>query len=109
MVMRDFYDFLDINYLSSLMERHKRELSIGISVLVLMAGGGFYYYNYRISQQELAQKAFFVCIQEFERANKNVDLWPEAELAAVTGYRQHSGSSLAPYFLALQAQALVRQ
>ena len=36
-------------------------------------------------------------------------LWPEVELAVKTGYYQHRSTSLAPYFLGLEADAFIAQ
>lgn len=83
-----------------------------VSTVLICAGvfGGLYFYRtYQAQQEGAAQLIYAECLSEFERAQKEPALWPDVEVAARAGYKRHSGSVLAPYFLALQAQALVRQ
>ena len=79
--------------------------------LVGLGIGVFYgYWVYRNNQEEAAQFALATCLEDMERASVDESsIWPTVALASETGYRQHSGSSLAPYFLALEAQSLVAQ
>lgn len=85
--------------------------------LVLVAGGclvaaGVGLYSFKQHQnhmQERAQLAFSQTSIEVRHGEKKGELWPNAELAAKTGYRDYKNSSLAPYFLILESQALLAQ
>lgn len=102
-------NYISLSHIQSLINRHTKEIMIAMGVLGLGVAGSFGYWYYRQQQEEAAQLAFVTCIEEFNIAQQNPAQWPTVSLAAMTGYRQHSGSSLAPYFLALEAQALIGQ
>lgn len=102
-------NYISFPYIQSFVNRYTKEIMIGIGIVSFAVAGGFGYWFYRNQQEEAAQIAFATCIEEFNAARSNPSLWPTLTLAAQTGYRQHNGSSLAPYFLALEAQSLVGQ
>lgn len=102
-------NLLSFSGFMSLMHHHLKEIIIGVGVACAAGVGIYGYMMYRISQEEQAQVVFVNCMDELKRAYEKPDSWPTAELASVTAYRQHSSSSLAPYFLALEVQALVAQ
>jgi len=102
-------NYISLSHIQSLINRHAKEIMIAMAVLGLGVAGTFGYWFYRQQQEEAAQLAFVTCIEEFNGAQQNPAQWPTVSLAAMTGYRQHSGSSLAPYFMALEAQSLIGQ
>lgn len=85
----------------------------GIVVGVALLGSAYWgYFSYKTSQEKQAQKILSECIEQFERASypgSMGSLWPSVEMACQLGYEQHSSSSLAPYFLAYEADALLAQ
>lgn len=76
--------------------------------ITLIAGLGVWGYRWhRTGREQKAQEAFSSCVREFERAEQDQNLWGNAELVFRLGYEQNKSSSLAPYFLAFQAEALL--
>lgn len=75
--------------------------------LALLAVCFWGYRWYRIGQEEKAQEVFSSCMREYERAEQDATLWPNAELMFRLGLEQNKSSSMAPYFLAYQAEALL--
>ncbi len=85
-------------------------LLMGIPLFCIFGGGAYYFYSvYAHEQQERAQFAFSQTLEEFHHGQKNAELWPNAELAAKTGYRSSKSSSFGPYFLVLESQAALAQ
>jgi tetratricopeptide (TPR) repeat protein len=80
--------------------------SVTIGLLVALA---VYQYFEMNTRSESAQMALFETLQEFDKAVQMPDLWTDIEVASKTGYRQYKSTSIAPYFLLLQAQALAEQ
>jgi tetratricopeptide (TPR) repeat protein len=105
----EFSQQFSFDALIDLFERYKTVLIITGVVVGLSIGGGVYWYMARTKQQELAQATLSEVLNETIRAQQNAELWPEIEVAARTGYQQYSSTSLAPYFLAVQADALIQQ
>ena len=91
--------------------------------LLAIIGAGSYggYRWYTINREQYAQKSFSECLSTYqealstqlnpqqEKSGQEMGLWEEVEVAAKIGYEQHSKSVLAPYFLVLQADALIFQ
>ncbi len=105
----EFSQQFSFDALMSLIERYKTVLLVSGIVLGVVIGGGVYWHLARTKQQELAQATLSEVLNETIRAQQNIELWPEIEVAARTGYQQYSSTSLAPYFLAVQADALIEQ
>jgi len=85
-------------------------LLVGIPVFGLMGGLGYYFYSsYSHGEQERAQLAFSQTLGEFRHGEKNVELWPNVELAAKAGYRSYKSTTFGPYFLVVESQAALRQ
>lgn len=84
-----------------------------LSILVVAGAilyGGFYLYKFYVYRREsTAQKVLSECMNEFENARAGTGSWADVALAFDLGYQQNSGSGLAPYFLALRADALNQQ
>jgi len=84
--------------------------TIIMAVLLGVAVGGFYLYKYYThSKEATAQKVLSECLEEYERAAGGMGSWYDVEVALEMGYEQNSGSSLAPYFLAYKADAMLEQ
>ena len=88
-----------------------RNSIIAALVLVLCAGAFAAYHWYSIHREEQAHKVFARSMEEFEQAVTGDDMskWSSVEQAFAAGYKSYSSSSLAPYFLAFQAEAQVQQ
>jgi len=118
MILRDMYVAMK-NVFTQLYEEHvskseKNSKFIKNLIIILLVGGfiyvGYYGYNFYIHRKESsAQKVFAECMQELHNAKDGKGLWSDVELAFDLGYQQNTGSRLAPYFLALKAEALQQQ
>ncbi len=95
---------------------------IGLAIIVFIGmsiGGYFVYHQYVANRERQAHVRFSDSLEillQSEAAGKNPErkkyqqgLQEEAELAFQAGYDQHSSSYLAPYFIAMQASALIKQ
>jgi hypothetical protein len=90
--------------------KYGRYVLIILVALGIILGIRMGYRWYDIKRNEAAQRAFSQAVAQFDKAQQApVDMWGEVAMAFKLGYEQHSSSSLAPYFLAFQAQALLRQ
>lgn len=96
---------------SSLFSNRYVQLMI-ISVVIGLASASAYvgYSKYRIYKNQEAQKILSVCLEEYARAmNGSIESWPTVEMSSQLGYEQHKNADIAPYFLALQVEALLHQ
>jgi tetratricopeptide (TPR) repeat protein len=83
-------------------------ISIGV-VIAATVGIGVYLYYSHINYEQAAQQALSEVLAEYNHAYESPDLWQDVEIGAKTGYRQYARSSLAVFFLNLQADALLQQ
>lgn len=96
---------------------HERRLWIAITALSLAAlfvlAGWWGYNQYAQARDRRAQLAFVEQLERFEamRINPDADAvsWEALERGFARGYVDHSTSSLAPFFLAFQAEVLIRK
>ncbi len=78
--------------------------------LAVVVGIGIWGYTiYSAHAEQKAHAAFADCINEYEQAFSGQEPWAKVERLAQLGYDNHSRSHMAPYFLALQAEALIHQ
>jgi predicted negative regulator of RcsB-dependent stress response len=85
-----------------------RKNILGILVLCAAVTGGIYFYRHnRTAQEEQAHVALTETLQQLDRAFTAQTTWSDVALAAQTGYQRFSGTSLAPYFLLVKAEAEV--
>jgi hypothetical protein len=83
-------------------------LSVGIAVVVT---AGFVSYRwYSIHRAQAAQKHFAECLQEFNKAAQSgSQSWGVIARIFELGAQEYSSTSMAPFFLAYQAQALLHE
>lgn len=81
----------------------------GLSVIALAVGISVYWYYSNLIYERSAQQALSEILTDYNRAHGMPELWQEIEVGARTGYRQYARSYVAPYFLSLQAEALLQQ
>lgn len=108
------------DYRKLLQDRNTR-IYIAVFILGIVGVGGYYAYSWHSNNvQKLAQKAFSESLEVYKQAlsldfakevpeKDRQNLWAEAEIAFKTGYQQNKSSTLAPFFLAYEAQALLKQ
>ena len=91
--------------------KYMRTLLLIGGVIIVLVGVGFGYRWYCNSYNQKAHAALAEAIELFERANREstATLWDETDRALSQGYSDYSSSSLAPYFLAFQAQVALRK
>jgi len=91
--------------------KYMRTILMACCLLIVVGGIGFGYHWYRTSYNQNAHMALAEAIELFDRADKEskTDLWDETDRALSQGYSDYTRSSLAPYFLAFQAQVALRR
>ncbi|MFC1842148.1 hypothetical protein ACFLYU_00640 [Candidatus Dependentiae bacterium] len=118
MILTDMYNAVKTVFghlYNELFAKNERNASYLKNVLIAalivgIAAAGFYGYKfYMHSKESSAQKVFSECMNEFDNAREGTGSWSNVEEAFDLGYKQNSGSSLAPYFLALKAESLYEQ
>ena len=84
---------------------------IGGFVLVLSVSGASFlgYRYYVVHREQNAQKIFAECAHEYQKALQDDTVWPDVVTLCEQGYALHSNAHLAPYFLAYQSEALIKQ
>jgi hypothetical protein len=70
---------------------------------------GIYLYFSGIAYEQSAQQALADILSDFNRAGTSEELWNDVEIGSKTAYKQFERSSIAPYFLVLQAEALLQE
>jgi hypothetical protein len=84
-----------------------------IAIVIGLAGWGSWwgYKTYVTRRDQAAQLILSSCMQTYQKASSqpSTQAWSEVDTACLLGYQEHSSSSLAPYFLALRADALMEQ
>lgn len=100
------FDFSDI-----MSEKNVSKIVSVIALIGLIAGGYFWYRSYTVSQTQAAQKVLSSCLAEYEKVRNNgtPTQWQTLQTMCSVGYEKHKNSSVAPYFLAIQADALLAQ
>ncbi|HSW73629.1 MAG TPA: hypothetical protein VLG71_00575 [Candidatus Limnocylindria bacterium] len=95
---------------AQLQKPENRKLLVIIAGCLVVLGLCWWGYSWYSAQKEkAAQQAFADCVQEYEQAQAGQVQWPKVEQLSKLSYDNHSGSNMAPYFLALQAEALLKQ
>lgn len=92
-------------------DHYSRELTIAACLGLLVAGGYYSYRWYTNNKNSAAHALFSQNLEELERVmqdGKQED-WASIQTLFKLGYDQYPKSSLAPYFLAYQAEALIKQ
>lgn len=105
-------DVLTIPVLNEFIEYFEKFRTYIISIAVItvgMLGIGTYWYLSHVKYEQAAQQALSEVLAEYNRAYESPELWQDVEVGAKTGYRQYGRSSLAPFFLGLQSDALLQQ
>lgn len=96
--------------ISAVQDPKTKAMLIGLVFLTLSVLGWFSYSWYNVYTGQQAQKVLGECLQEYQKAIDSIHpLWDEIKLMNELGYDQSSGTSLQPFFLVMQAQALARQ
>ncbi len=89
--------------------KYSRHAMALVLVGALCAGGFYGYRWYAQHREQAAHKIFAECVHEYERAQKNPAVLPNAEQVFKAAYEKHSSSRLAPYFLVYRADILIQQ
>jgi len=108
MKMRNFMtmvsDFSKQQFSHVKIERYRKELSIALTVIFFVGIGGLVYRWYVEKREVAASYAFAQCMKSFEHAKSDVSKWPGVLEQFEAGYKEHKSSTLAPYFLAYEAE-----
>ncbi len=100
--------FFEINATSKA-RQYIRVLSYGGILAILLALFYWVYSTYSTGREQNAQRALASCIELYEQAAESQAQWPSVVAACEVGYQEYRRSSLAPYFLSYQAEALIKQ
>ena len=118
MIVRDMYVVLKITFTEWYREKFKESetnskyLNQVLTVIIggLVVWGAFKGYGYLVYRKEsAAQKVLTECIAELNKAKGGIGSWYDVEVAFDMGYKQNSGSQLAPSFLVFKAEAMYQQ
>ena len=115
-------NFIDANF-DYRQYLRQRDLQIALALIIagILGVGGFYIYKFRTDRiQKQAQKIFSEAMQSYKQAlslefakdvseKEKQNMWSEVEIAFKTGHLQNTSSTLVPFFLAYEAQALIKQ
>lgn len=114
-LMESLFDYRE------LLQQRNNRIALAVLIFAIIGAGGYYAYQWHNNNiQKLAQKAFSESLEVYNQAmslafakdaseKDSMNLWAEAEIAFKTGYSQNKSSTLAPFFLVYEAQALLRQ
>lgn len=95
---------------SSVLGRHLKEIGIAFSLVLVVAGGYLGYRSYVVSLEQRAHHSFADYLQDYKMAEKanNKEEWDRVSNLFGHGFVQHTGSSVAPFFLSLKSDAQVK-
>ncbi len=104
--LEDFFDEYGFN-----IGRYVRAILIMVAIILVTSGGYFGYRWYIVSREQNAHQAIADYMRDYRLAmNLNTPTeWQRIDGLLAIGYAQHKESHLAPFFLMLRAEALVRQ
>lgn len=87
-----------------------KELAIGLLFIIATVGGFYVYRVWNTGKEQEAQKIFEECFQEYQRALQGSDeSWSEVAMMCKLGYERYGTAYIGPFFLGLQADALLWQ
>lgn len=91
--------------------RYAKQLSIGLVFMVLLAGAWMGQRWFNAHKEESAYQLFAQNVEEFQRTMQEgrAQDWASVETLFKLGYDQYAGTTVAPYFLVYQAEAMERQ
>lgn len=94
--------------LISIYNRYRTLVTVVTTGILICIGLGIYLYFSWSQKKQAAYQALSETLIEHDRAYTSPDLWSDVEFGGRTGYRQFTGSVVAPYFIFLQAEALIQ-
>lgn len=107
--MTSIDQLFSVDYIKQAIDRNLKSF-IAASLMAAILLGGYYYFRvHRKAQDARATATLTEVLSEVTRAASKPEAWQDVELAARTAYHQNTSSDLAPYFLAIEADALVEQ
>lgn len=90
---------------------YTKEIMLAVLFCALVGGGYFGYRMYVNNREQMAQKIFSDYLQDYQAAVQadSPSEWARIEQSLQYGFEQQSHTYMAPYFLALLAEAYVKQ
>ena len=111
-MLRVFFKDIYQEVVSLPLFKHKYASLVGLLALFLLGSGATYtgYLWYMSYKNQEAQRMLASCLDDY----RNVIVgggtsWASVQMNAKVGYEKHKGTALVPYFLALQAEAMIYQ
>ncbi|MDP3889301.1 MAG: hypothetical protein Q8Q25_02025 [bacterium] len=89
--------------------KYSKQWGIAFGIVVLLGAGFLGYRWYDVSKQQDAHKQFADSIREYDLAMQKGKDWNSIEVLFKSGAQQQKNTTFGPFFLAFQAQALLRQ
>ncbi len=109
MNMTSIDQIFSVQYIKRTIDRNSKSFIVAGLLLALLLGGYYYFRVHRNAQDARATATLTEVLAEVTRAAQKPEAWQDVEIAARTAYHQNSSSDLAPYFLAIEAEALSEQ
>lgn len=107
--MMSIDQLFSVEYIKQTIDRNLKSFVAAALMAAFLFGGYYYFRVYRTAQDAQATATLTEVLSEVTRAASKPEAWQDVELAARTAYDQNSSSLIAPYFLAIEAEALVEQ
>jgi predicted Zn-dependent protease len=99
----------DMHKVIAFFNKYRTYVLAGLVAAGLIISGIIYMYLSHMKRNQSALHTLTELLVDHDRAFESADLWQEIEFASQTGQRQYAKTSMSPYFLALQAEALLHQ
>lgn len=111
---------LDLFDIKGILSKRDNQITLAMLCVGIVCAGGYYTYKWHNNKiQKRAQRDFVDSIDVYKQAfmsdagqkditKKETQMWNEVEVAFKTGYFQNSKSTLAPFFLAFESEALIK-
>jgi hypothetical protein len=88
--------------------KYVKEMIIIFVIIIGFFGGTYLYRLWNVSNERIAQKAFMECLHEYQRVLAGSEEgWQEVAMVCELGYQKYKSAYIAPFFLAVQADALI--
>lgn len=100
------------NKIDNLVDWAKNNLAIvgvGAGLIVLLAGGGYGYHYFGVQKEQAANTVLGDCMSQFDQAAQGKANFADVAIMCQAGYEKFKNTKVAPYMLAIQADALLAE
>ena len=97
-------------YIAKMTDQKWMKKVLAAAVFAAVLGVGHYAYQwYQEQQGYAAQRLLGDCLDEYHKAQYDDTSWPDVQMMSELAHTMRGNTSLAPFFLAIQAQAQAKQ